>query len=84
MTDNVEGNTLHWMRQLDKKVDRVLERLEDMATLQHQMYQSILALRRDALSTDEIAAMQRVQFERLVERVERIERRLELADDADS
>jgi hypothetical protein len=39
----------------------------------------VLALRRDAVATDEGAALQRVEFERLAARVERIERRLELS-----
>jgi hypothetical protein len=41
----------------------------------------ILALRRDALFTDEDAALQRAAHERLAARVERIERRLELSDE---
>lgn len=56
---------------------------DDMRALRERMAAlegSVLALRREALGTDENLARHQSEFDRLAERVERIERRLELHD----
>jgi hypothetical protein len=54
---------------------------DDMRSLKERMTAlegAMLAQRRDALGTDENLARHQAEFDRLAERVERIERRLEL------
>lgn len=56
---------------------------DDMRSLKERMTAlegAMLAQRRDALGTDENLARHQAEFDRLAERVERIERRLELHD----
>lgn len=56
---------------------------DDMRSLRERMTAlegAMLAQRRDALGTDENLARHQAEFDRLAERVERIERRLELHD----
>jgi hypothetical protein len=81
MSDNVDNFTHEWMRRQDKRMDRLFEHLAEIKTQLNAIEKGVLALRRDSVATDEAAAQQRLQHERLVERVERIERRLELADE---
>ena len=78
MAENVSDFTHDWMRQQDKRMDRLFEHIAEIKTQLKSIEKGVLTLRRDAVGTDEAAAHQRLEHEGLVERVERIERRLEL------
>jgi hypothetical protein len=80
MTDNVRDFNTDLLRQMREEMHERFNHLDKKLERLSHIDKGILALRRDAVATDEGAALQRVEFERLAVRVERIARRLELRD----
>ena len=78
MTDNVESIIIEHLRHIRGRVDRIADDVTDlklrMSSLEHAMVQ----VKREVASGDETDARQQVSLDRLADRIERIERRLEL------
>lgn len=79
MSDNVENLILEHLRHIRRRVD---DNADDMKVVKHRL--SILEggnslIRREILLGEETDARQQISLHRVVERLERIERRLDLA-----
>lgn len=79
MTDNLESLILEHLRHIRGRVDQVAD---DVSELKHRMTGlegSMGLVKREVAYGDETDARQQLSLDKLAARVERIERRLELA-----
>lgn len=82
MTDNVENLVLEHLRAIRADIARMERKQDEAITRLGRLELAVAGLRRDVAHTDEAAAEQNVRIDHLAERVERIERRLELREQA--
>ncbi|WP_295581023.1 hypothetical protein [uncultured Lamprocystis sp.] len=82
MTENVENLVLEHLRAIRADIARMERKQDETITRLGRLELAVAGLRRDMAHTDEAAAEQNVRMDHLAERVERIERRLELRDQA--
>ena len=80
MTQDTENLILSWMRKLDTKFDALAIDLTDIKLRQNDMAHAVAGLRRDQAGDAGIAVHLQVQIDRLNERVERINRRLDIVE----
>jgi predicted nucleic acid-binding Zn-ribbon protein len=80
MTENVENLVLEHLRALRAGQERMERKLDEHTQRLGRLEMAIAGLRRDMVHTDEAAAEQSVRIDHLAERLDRIERRLELRD----
>jgi septal ring factor EnvC (AmiA/AmiB activator) len=80
MTDNVENLVLEHLRAIRADIARMERKQDETITRLGRLELAVASLRRDAAHTDELAADQGVRIDHLAERVDRIERRLELLE----
>ncbi|MCL5979519.1 MAG: hypothetical protein M1488_02310 [Gammaproteobacteria bacterium] len=78
MTDNIENLVLEHLRYIRGRVDQIADDLVDLKHRMSGLEQAMNLVRREVNLGDETDARQQVTLDRLVERIERIERRLEL------
>jgi outer membrane murein-binding lipoprotein Lpp len=78
MTDNIENLVLEHWRYIRGRVDQIADDLVDLKHRMSGLEQAMNLVRREVNLGDETDARQQVTLDRLVERIERIERRLEL------
>ncbi len=76
--ENVEHLILEHLKALRSEVASLRSELRENTVRLGRLELGIAALRREAAYHDETAAEQSVRIDRLVERIERIERRLDL------
>lgn len=81
MSDEPENLVLVYLRRLDAKLDRVLSDIAELKLRQTQTTQAVVSLRRDQASDAETMAHVQAQVDQLRERLERVERRLDLVDE---
>lgn len=79
MTDGIANLILEHLKRFQVDLAAARERDSEMLTRLGRLEVAIAGLRRDIAHFDEAAAEQSLRLDRLVERVDRIERRLELA-----
>ena len=77
MTDNIENLLLEPMKRVQAGQDRLELRLEEVVSRIGHLEVSVAGLRRDFAHSDENAAAMSVRLDRLNERFDRIEKRLE-------
>ena len=80
MTENVENLVLEHLRALRAGQERMERKLDEHTQRLGRLEMAIAGLRSDMVHTDEAAAEQSVRIDHLAERLDRIERRLELRD----
>lgn len=80
MTDEPENMILVYLRRLDAKFDRLLDEFGELKRRQNDTHSAVLALRRDQVADAETVAHVEARMDRFGERLERIERRLEIND----
>jgi septal ring factor EnvC (AmiA/AmiB activator) len=80
MTDNVENLVLENLRAIRADIARVERKQDETITRLGRLELSVAGLRRDVAHTDEGAAEQSIRIDHLMERIDRIERRLELRE----
>ena len=80
MADNVENMTLELLKRLQVTLESVQRDVRDLKVRQSDTHGAVLALRRDSLADAEVTAHVQAQMDRFGDRLERIERRLELHD----
>jgi hypothetical protein len=78
MTENVESLVLEHLRHIRGRVDQIGEDIQDLKHRMSSLESAMVGVKREITHGDETDARQQVSIDRLVERVERIERRLEL------
>jgi uncharacterized protein (UPF0335 family) len=78
MTENVESLIVEHLRPIRGRVDRIAE---DMGDLKHRMSSlesAMVLVKREVSAGDETDARQQVTLDRLLDRIDRIERRFDL------
>jgi archaellum component FlaC len=78
MTENVESLVLDHLRHIRGRVDQIGEDIQDLKHRMSSLESAMVGVKREITHGDETDARQQVSIDRLLERVERIERRLEL------
>ena len=79
MTDNVENLVLEHLKRFQATLDRVERKLGELTTRQAETHSAVLGLRRDQVNDPEISGHLQTQLDDVKNRLERIERRLDLA-----
>ncbi|MHB8850102.1 MAG: hypothetical protein ACYC45_03205 [Acidithiobacillus ferriphilus] len=79
MTDNTENLMLEHLKRFQAGQDRIEKKLDEVVSRLGNLEMSVAGIRRDLAHLEENDAIMSVRMDRLNERVERIERRLELA-----
>lgn len=80
MTDNIENIVLEHLRAIRADIERMERKQDETITRLGRLELSVAGLRRDVAHTDEGAAEQGVRIDHLAERIDRIERRLDLRE----
>jgi septal ring factor EnvC (AmiA/AmiB activator) len=80
MTDNIENLVLEHLRAIRADIARMERKQDETITRLGRLELAVASLRRDVAHTDESAAEQNVRVDHLAERIDRIERRLELRE----
>ncbi|MHB0887236.1 MAG: hypothetical protein ACYC07_00775 [Acidithiobacillus sp.] len=78
MTDNTENLMLEHLKRFQVVLDRVERKLDDLTRRVGNLEMSVAGVRRDLAHLEENDAAMSIRMDYLNERVERIERRLEL------
>ncbi|OJU91338.1 MAG: hypothetical protein BGO13_10935 [Burkholderiales bacterium 66-5] len=76
--ENVENLLLEHLKRFQASQDRIERKLEEVITRTGHIEIGLAGLRRDLAHADEGTAGTGVRVDRLTERIERIERRLEI------
>lgn len=79
MSDKVENLMLEHLKRFQATLDRVERDMRELKTRQNETHSAVLGLRRDQLGDAELASHLQVQLDAVNDRLDRIERRLELA-----
>lgn len=79
MSESIENLILEHLKRFQAGQDRIERKLDEHTQRLGRIEMAIAGLRRDIALTDEAAAEHRLSLDHLAERVERIERRLELS-----
>lgn len=80
MTNNVENLVLEHLRALRAGQERIELKLSEVNARLNSLESAVVRSRADNLATQEDAYRQQAVIDRLSDRMERIERRLEIAD----
>jgi archaellum component FlaC len=78
MTDNVENLIVEHLRALRAGQERIEQELREMKSRMTSVESGIASLRRDSADFATTAADQHARYDRLADRIDRIEKRLEL------
>ena len=78
MTDNVESVIIEHLRHIRGRVDRIAEDMSDVKLRLSSLESAMVLVKREVSSGDETDARQQFSLDRLADRIERIERRLDL------
>ena len=78
MTDNVENLIIEHLKHIRGRVDRIFEDMTDVKLRLSSLESAMVNVKREVTSGDETDARQQVSLDRLADRIERIERRLDL------
>ena len=78
MSDNVENLMLEHLKRFQASLDRIDRRLGELTARQSETHSAVLGLRRDQVNDAEVVAHVQVQLDGVRDRLDRIERRLEL------
>ncbi|OQW45345.1 MAG: hypothetical protein A4S12_02955 [Proteobacteria bacterium SG_bin5] len=78
MADNVENLMLEHLKRFQATLDSVQRDIRELKIRQSETHTAVLALRRDQVSDAEVTAHMQAQMDRFGERLDRIERRLDL------
>jgi K+/H+ antiporter YhaU regulatory subunit KhtT len=80
MAGNVENLMLEHLKRFQATLDRMDRRIGELTVRQTETHSAVLALRRDQVTDAEVVAHVQVQVDGLSERLDRVERRLDLAE----
>ena len=80
MAENVENLMLEHLKRFQASLDRIERDLREMKVRQSDTHSAVVGLRRDQANDAEISAHLQVQLDGVRDRLDRIERRLDLAN----
>ena len=78
MSDNIENLMLEHLKRFQASQDRIERKLDEHTQRLGRIEIAVSSLKRDIAYNEETQAEQSVRIDHLAERIERIERRLEL------
>lgn len=78
MTENVDNLVLEHLRHIRSRVDQIADDVGDLKQRISGLESAMNLVRREVALGDEIDARQQIALDKLQNRIERIERRLEL------
>ena len=78
MTDGVENLIVEHLRHIRSRVDRIVEDMSDLKHRMSSLESAMVLVKREVSSGDETDARQQLALDRMMDRLERIERRLDL------
>ncbi len=78
MSESVDSLVLEYLRHIRGRVDQIAEDMFDVKHRLSSLETAMVLVKREVASGDETDARQQVSLDRLVERIARIERRLDL------
>ncbi|WP_414041697.1 hypothetical protein ACJU26_06495 [Acidithiobacillus sp. M4-SHS-6] len=79
MSDEIESLVLEHLRHIRGRVDQIAEDMGDMKHRISGLEQSMNLVKREINLSEETDARQQITLDKLIERIQRIERRLELS-----
>jgi uncharacterized protein (UPF0335 family) len=82
MTDEPTNLVLEHLRALRASVQTLHEDNREIKTRLNEVYSAVVSVRRDQVNDAETVHRQQTTIDRLSERIERIERRLDLREEA--
>ena len=80
MADNVENLMLEHLKKFQATLDSMQRDIRELKVRQSETHTAVLGLRRDQLNDAEVTAHVQTQMDRFGDRLDRVERRLELND----
>ena len=80
MADHVENLMLEPLKKFQATLDSMQRDIRELKVRQSETHTAVLALRRDQLGDAEVTAHMQTQMDRFGDRLDRIERRLDLAN----
>ena len=78
MTENVENLIVEHLRHIRGRVDRIAEDVGDLKHRMSSLESAMVLVKREVSAGDETDARQQVSLDRLLDRIDGIERRLDL------
>lgn len=79
MTDNLDSLILEHLRHIRSRVDEIAADMDDLKVRISSLDTSMLGVKREIVHGDEVDARLQVSIDRITQRLERIERRLDLS-----
>jgi uncharacterized protein (UPF0335 family) len=79
MTDDIDNLIIEHLRHIRGRVDRIAEDMGDMKHRMSSLESAMVLVKREVSAGDETDVRHQVSLDRLMDRIERIERRLELS-----
>jgi len=80
MTENIESLVLEHLRHIRSRVDQIADDVIDLKLRMSGLENAMVLVKREIAHSDDMDARQQLSLGKLATRIERIERRLELAD----
>ncbi|WP_375398394.1 hypothetical protein [uncultured Sphingomonas sp.] len=80
MADNVENLMLEHLKKFQATLDSMQYDIRELKLRQSETHTAVLGLRRDLVSDAEVTAHMQSQIDRFADRLDRIERRLDLTN----
>ncbi|WP_174286302.1 hypothetical protein [Sphingomonas bacterium] len=80
MTDNVDNLMLEHLKKFQATLDSMQRDIRELKVRQSETHSAVLALRRDQLGDAEVTAHMQTQMDRFGDRLDRVERRLDLTN----
>ena len=81
MTDNTENLVLEHLRHICGRVDLIADNMKEVKFRLSTLESSLSLVRREIIIGDETGARQQASIDRIMDRLERIEHRLELRNE---
>jgi outer membrane murein-binding lipoprotein Lpp len=78
MSDNVENLVLEHLRHIRSRVDQIADDMSDLKHRMSSLESAMVSVKHEVAYGDETDARQQVTIDKIIDRIQRIERRLEI------
>ena len=80
MSDNVDNIVLEHLRHIRSRVDQIADDMSDLKHRMSSLESAMVSVKHEVAHGDETDARQQVTLDKIIDRIQRIERRFELND----